>query len=166
MSLKRTIYDVGVVLGALKVPYNITSIIKNITTQFIVEEFGVVINVMNAADYSLINERVNELFKDYRILFVSDKEAISEKRYEILWAMMKSGYMKWLRLNYSAQFVNILETDNLGNRIIDERLAIWDNKPKYRYYIQDNEDAKEVGFRRVLSRDPSFFDYMPSTTQT
>jgi len=161
MSLKRTTYDVGVVLGALKVPYNITSVIKNITTQFIVEDFGIVINTINAADYSLVSEKVNELFKGYRILFMSDKEVISDKRYEILWALMKSGYMKWIRTNYSSQFINILETDNLGNRIIDERLRRWGDKPKYKYFIEDNKIAKEIGFRRVLSKDPSFFDYMP-----
>src|SRR6056297_2756580 len=122
MSLTRTTYDVGVVLGAFKVPYNITSVVKNITTQFIIEDFGVVISVMNAADYSLVSEKVNDLFKGHRIVYVSDRESINEKRYEILWAMMKSGYMKWLRSNFSSQFINILETDNLGNRIIDERL--------------------------------------------
>lgn len=69
--------------------------------------------------------------------------------------------MKWLRSVYGAQFPNILETDNLAGRIVEERLRIWDNQPKYIYLIQDNLEAQKVGTRRILAEDPSFFDYMP-----
>jgi len=161
MSLRRTTYDVGVILGALKVPYTITSVIKNITTQYIMEDFGVVVSVITPGDYTLIRERVDDLFKSYSPLYISEKDNLNEKRYEIIWTLMQSGYMKWLRLSYPAQFPNILDAGNLGNLIIDERLYRWDNKAKFKYLIQDNLEAKQVGFRRMLTHDPSFFDYMP-----
>jgi hypothetical protein len=161
MSLRRTTYDVGAMLGAFRVPYNITSVIKNITTQYIIEDFGVVISVINPGDYGTVNERLDTVLKDYRKIFVSSNDDLNEKRYEIIWSLMKSGYMKWLRYTYPSQFPNIMETDNLGGRIIDERIARWGNVPKYRYLVEDSISAKNVGFRQLLSRDPSFFDYMP-----
>lgn len=161
MSLRRTTYDVGITLGALRVPYTITSVIKNITTQYILDDFGVVVSVINPGDYGIIDDKLNTIFKDYRKVFVSERDNLSEKRYEIVWSLMRSGYMKWLRSIYATQFPTIIETDNLGGRIIDERLERWANKPKYRYLIMDNIEAKKSGFRQVLSHDPSFFDYMP-----
>jgi len=161
MSLRRTIYDTGILLGALRVPYNITNIIKNITTQFIIEQFGVVVSVISPGDYGIVNEKLNSLLKDYRQIFITERDDLSEKRYEIVWELMRSGYMKWLRLSFQSQFPILIDTDNLGNRIIDERLKIWANKPKYMYFIKDNVEAKKAGFRQALRYDPSFFDYMP-----
>lgn len=161
MSLRRTSYDVGIVLGTLKVPYIVTNVIKNITIQYVIEDFGVVVSVITPGDYTLIREKVEELFKNYRSIYISEKDNLNEKRYEIIWALMKSGYMKWLRLAYPSQFPNILDAGNLSNLIIDERLHRWGNKPKYRFWVQDNLEAKQIGFRRMLANDPSFFDYMP-----
>ncbi len=161
MSLRRTTYDVGVILGALRVPYVITSVVKNITTQYVIEDFGVVISIITPGDYTLIRDRVDDVFKNYSALFISEKDNLNEKRYDIIWTLMQSGYMKWLRMSFTSQFPNILDAGNLGNLIIDERLHRWDNKPKFKYLIQDNLEAKDMGFRRMLSHDPSFFDYMP-----
>lgn len=161
MSLRRTTYDVGVILGALRVPYIITSVVKNITTQYIIEDFGVAVSIITPGDYTLIRDRVDAVFKNYSALFISEKDNLNEKRYDIIWTLMQSGYMKWLRMSFPSQFPNILDAGNLGNLIIDERLHRWDNKPKFKYLIQDNLEAKNVGFRRMLSHDPSFFDYMP-----
>lgn len=161
MSLRRTAYDAGVILGALRVPYDTASVIKSITTQFIVGEFGVIVNVLNPGDYSVVSERVAKTFKGYRNVFMTPADNLNEKRYEILWTLMQSGYMKWLRLTYNTQFPTIIETDNLGGRIIEERLSRWDNMPMYGYLIADNLEAQKIGFRQMLSRDPSFFDYMP-----
>lgn len=158
---RRLTYDVGVMLGALKVSYNIANIIKNRTTQYIIEDFGVVVSVINTGDYVLVDDQLDVMLKGYRKIFIADTDSLEKKRYEIIWDLMRSGYIKWLRDTYASQFPTLLEAGNLGNLIIDERLFIWDNKPMYKYLIQDNLEAKKVGFRRVLSQDPSFFDYMP-----
>lgn len=161
MSFRRVSYDVGVMLGALKVPFTTTSLIKNRTVQYIVDDFGVVISVINRADYGIVDERIEEALKGFSSIFVTEDDNLDKKRYEVLWELMRSGYMKWLRHTYPAQFPTLLEAGNLGNLIIDERLFIWDNKPKYKFLIQDNLEAKKMGHRQILSRDPSFFDYMP-----
>jgi hypothetical protein len=161
MSLRRISYDVGVLLGALRVPYMIMNVIKSITVQYLVEDFGVVISVINPGDYKVIKEKVESSFEGWRHVYISTSEEVNNKRYDIIWELMRSGYMKWLRMIYTAQFPNIIEADNLGGRIIDERLRLWDGQNKYKFLIEDNLQAKEIGFRRMLSKDPSFFDYMP-----
>ena len=138
MSLRRTIYDIGSVLGALRVPYTIASIIKNTTTQYVVDSFGVVVNVMNGGDYTIVSERTNEVFKDYRHIYVATSDDISEKRYEIIWALMQSGYMKYIREMYGNHFPQLLETDGLADRIINELLKRWADKPMYAYLIKDH----------------------------
>jgi len=161
MSIDRLSYDTGVLLGALRVPYKITNIIKNVTTQFIIQDFGVIVSVFSPENYTTVDERLDSTFKGWRKVFVTNSEDLNVKRYEIIWALMKSGYMKWLRFQYSAQFSNILETDGLGNRIIKERIDRWNDLPKYKFLIQDNIIAKNMPIRQLLSKDPSFFDYMP-----
>ena len=161
MSLRQLTYDVGIVLGTLRVPYTITSVVKNITTQYIVEDFGVVVSVMNPGDYVLITDRLESLLKDYRIVLVTEHDNFEEKRYEIIWSLMQSGYIRWLRMLYPAQFPTILEAGNLCNLIIDERLKRWANKPMYKFLIQDNIEARKLGLRRMLSQDPGFYDFMP-----
>lgn len=161
MSLRKTTYDVGILLGALRVPYSISNLIKNVTTQYIVDDFGVVVSVLNSADYSMVSNRVDEVYKNFRQVYVATSDDIDEKRYEIIWALMQSGYMMWLRFSFGARFPNILETDGLADRIINERLRRWDNMPMYSYLIQYNMEAKQMNIRRLLAQDPSFFDYMP-----
>lgn len=161
MSLRRTVTDIGTMLGALRVPYDITSVYKNTTVQYVIKPFGVVISIMSPSDYGITSSKVEEHFKDYRLVYVATNDNISDKRYEIIWELMRSGYMRWLRRTYSTQFPNILEADNLGNKIIDERLKVWNYQPKYIYLINDNLEAQQIGFRRVLADDPAFFDYMP-----
>lgn len=161
MSLRRTTIDVAAILGALRVPYDVASVYKNITVQYIIKSFGVVISVINSSDYGAISGKVNETFSGYRHIYISANDNISDKRYEIIWELMRSGYMRWIRQVYGAQFPNILETDNLGGRIIEERLRVWNNQPKHLFLINDNLLAQQVGFRRILAEDPAFFDYMP-----
>lgn len=161
MSLRRSVTDVSTLLGALRVPYDITSVYKNITVQYVIKVFGTVVSVITPNEYGAVSSKVEDVFKGYRQLYFATSENISEKRYEIIWELMRSGYMKWLRHTYGPQFSNIIETDNLGGKIINERLKVWDYQPKYLYLITENLEAQGASFRRILAEDPAFFDYMP-----
>lgn len=161
MSYRALTYDVGIMLGALKVPYTITNVVKNITTQYIIDMFGVIVSVLMPGDYTVVSDRLDAIFKDHSKFFITEKDNLNDKRYEIIWMLMQSGYMRWLRFQYPSQFPSLLEESNLSNLIIDERLKRWANKSMYKFLIQDNIDAKNIGVRRLLSIDPGFFDYMP-----
>ena len=54
-----------------------------------------------------------------------------------------------------------MELRNLGRRIIEKRLEIWGDKPKYKFLVEDNKSVLQHGAMRELTTDPGFFDYMP-----
>ena len=84
MSIDRLSYDTGVLLGALRVPYKITNIIKNVTTQFIIQDFGVIVSVFSPENYTTVDERLDSTFKGWRKVFVTNSEDLNVKRYEII----------------------------------------------------------------------------------
>ena len=52
-------------------------------------------------------------------------------------------------------------TDGFGHKIIRERLRIWNNEPRFNFFIKDNTEALKVPVTMVLATEPAFFDYMP-----
>ena len=70
MSVKESSYDLEVFLKALKIPFSSTNVIKHVTTQFIIEDLGIVLSVLNTNDYVMINERVSFLFSGRYILWL------------------------------------------------------------------------------------------------
>jgi len=137
--------------------------IKGVSSYFIIDDFGVVICCMNRIDYTQVSDKVTEQFKGWRFVYLtSGDNNIVESKYKVLWALMRGGYMKWLRYNYPRQIKNVLNgTDNLAKKIIDERLRLWADKPKYKFFIDDNKAALRGNISRELTSDPSFFDYLP-----
>jgi hypothetical protein len=69
--------------------------------------------------------------------------------------------MKWIRLTYPRQFNKVIGLTDLGHKIIRKRLELWENKPKYKFLIEDNKDALLNSTSYVMALDPGFFDYMP-----
>lgn len=154
--------NVVIMLNQFRVTHRKTALAKNTSVQYAVEDFGLIICCIDRLDYVQVNNAVNEQFEGWRLVFISTSDDIMEKKYEVLWALMRGGYMKWLRYQLPRQIKSVLlGHDNLGNRIIKERLRIWNNKPKFKYLTDDNEVALRNGVQQELTNDPSFFDYMP-----
>lgn len=154
--------DVSIILHNFMVKHRKINLIRDISVQFIIDDFGLIVCCMNRMDYMQANEMINTQFSGWRTIFISTGDNLLEKKYEILWDLMRCGYMKWLRTTYPRQIKRVLNgPDNLGNRIINERLRIWANKPKFRYLIEDNKIAIRNGVLRELTNDSSFFDFMP-----
>jgi len=161
MSITMTTYDVGTLLGALRLQYKITNIIKHITTQYIIKDFGVIVSVIITGDKSRVMTKLEDTYPGYKYIFITVGDNVDDHRYPVIWELMRSGYMMWLRTTYGSSFKLILESGNLANLIIDERLRIWDDQPMYKFLIDINLLAKKVGAIRSLSTNPAFFDYMP-----
>jgi hypothetical protein len=161
-NLQQTIEDVAIMLSQFKLAYKKISLVKDSSVQFIIQDFGLVVCCVNRLDYTQVNSTVEDKFGGWRLVFISVGDTILEKRLEVLWALMKGGYMKWLRYTYPRQIKNVLlGHDNLGQSIIKERLRVWNNQPKFKYLIEDNMVALKNGVYTELTNDPSFFDYMP-----
>jgi len=155
--------QLGAILNALRVEYKKLNLIKNVSTQFVIENFGVIICGINRSDYKLIADTVEDIYKDWRIIYITTQDNLLEKKEEIVWSLMRSGYLKWLRHNYTdAQFRKLMFDGNFANKIVNERLKRWGDAPKYKYFKALDEFAKGQGrISEYLSKEPGFFDFMP-----
>ena len=162
MDLKELEDYTTIMLRQLMVPFSKRSFIKGIATHFAINDFGVMVCCINRTDYAQVNQSSSDLFDDWRLVYIATGDNMIEKKYELLWNLMKGGYMKWLRYKYPIQLKRVLDgPENLGRRIIEERLKVWGNKAKYVFLIEDNKAVLKNGILRELKNDPGFFDYMP-----
>lgn len=165
MDLKALKEEVISMLHGLSVrDYKNLALTHGTSYQFIIEEFGVVVCVLDVIDIVVVRNKVNELYKDWRIFYITTDDDLFYKKDELLYELMRCGYMKWIRLVYPRQFNQVVTLTDLGAKIMRKRLEIWNNKPKYKFLIEDNTDALNNSTSYVLSLDPGFFDYMPEIT--
>ena len=162
MFLSELEDHVSIILNQLMVKYLKHVLIKGVSVQFNIQDFGLVISCMDRTDYAQVSTKIQENYKDWRVIYITTNDNLIESKFKILWALMRGGYMKWLRYTYPRQVKNVLNgPENLGRRIIEERVRIWGGKQKYIYLINDNIVALKNGVLQELNSDPSFFDYMP-----
>lgn len=162
MELQELEAHIKVMLNNFMLSSKKMNILKNIAVAFLVDDFGIIVCGINRADYSQVESVLAEQFKNWRRVYITTQEDIVEKKYDVLWELMRCGYMKWLRTTYPRQLKNTLTgTENLATKILNERLRIWANRSKYKYLIEDTESVLKYGLLRELAHDPGFFDYMP-----
>lgn len=162
MSIIEIENKVQSMLDGFMLSYSKLSAFRNQAAYFVITDFGVVIACINPHDYSHISNDVQNNFKGWRQIFISYNDNIAEVRYTVLWELMRCGYMKWLRHKHPRVVRDILTMrENLGQRIIEERLRIWNDNPKYKFLIEDNKAVLRGGSIREFAYDQGFFDYMP-----
>jgi len=152
--------EIAITLRSLRVPTKKLSVVPEVSTQFVSEDFGTIVSVINRADYGYVHKTVRERYPDYRYVYVSTYDNLIQKRDEIIWALMEGGFMTYIRENFPRQFQHLI-TDGFGNKIIKERLRRWADKPMFRFFIEENVKARDIPVTMVLATEPAFFDYMP-----
>jgi hypothetical protein len=162
MNLSELVQDVQIMLRQFRVEYRRMEVLRGISSQYFVEDFGLIVCCVQVANRKQLVTKLGNDFEDWRRVFITERDNLLEKKYEVLWDLMRGGYMRWLRINYPRQVKNtLLGPENLGNRIIQERLRVWNDKPMFKFLIDDNKEALRGGINNEVMRDPSFFDYMP-----
>lgn len=126
--------------------------------QFIIKQFGAVVHVVNTKFFE-----IPELdpYEDWRQIYINEHDDLNKKREEMVWEIMKSGYMIWLRETHGQAFKNLILNYDYSKKIIDQRLKIWNDKPKYAFLIERNVRARSMSSAYIMSVEPGFFDYMP-----
>jgi len=152
--------EIEIILRSLRVNFRKVNLVKNVSVQFICEDFGVIVNAINRSDYAYINKVTMENFPNYRYMYISTFDNLLEAKEEMVWTLMQSGYMKFIRVNFIRQFTELI-LDNFGNKIIDERLKRWGDQPKFKFFVEENKEARQLPVTMVLATDPAFFDMMP-----
>lgn len=148
-------------MHALRVNYKVDRVIRGISVQFVIEQFGTIVCGINRQDYKLVDDQIKQSYPDWRVVYITTFDNMLEKKEEVIWKLMEGGYMRWIRLTYPRPFTELVVMQEFGKRIIDRRLEVYSNKPKYRSLIEDNEDAKNHPATTILSWEPGFYDYMP-----
>lgn len=161
ITLEELEAELTIILKALRIQFGKMNLVKDVSVQFLCNDFGLVISGIQRADYGYVAKVVRERLPGYRYVYVSNFDDLIEAKEKIIWELMCGGYMNYLRTNFSRQFNSALTFNNLANKIIDERLRRYGDRPKYKYFIESNMNARGVPVTMILANDPGFFDYMP-----
>ena len=98
--------------------------------------------------------------RGWRIVSVRPNNSFEEKKMEIFWELMKSGYIHYLRTEVPRTFKAMIAQQGWDKKIIKKRLEIYGNDPKYNYWRNLNQWALKEASTYVLSMDPGFFDFL------
>lgn len=164
LSIQGLITELEAILKALRVPYRKASLEANLPPAFIVDLFGAIIVGFERVEYSIILTRVESQYKGYRFVPVTTMDDMLKAKDNIMWELMRSGYMRYIRQSYPSQFKNLIFEYGLGRKIINERLRLWDGKPMHKYLIDENQRVLNSADQYTLAMDPAFYDYMPEQT--
>ncbi|RLD07560.1 MAG: hypothetical protein DRI65_04465 [Chloroflexota bacterium] len=102
-------------------------------------------------------------FRDYRYIFIATSETMYDRKDDVIWDLMRSGYMRYIRNKYERQFNNLIQ-NNFGRKIITERLKVWGDRPQFKYLVEENKQCLNISAPYLVTVDPAFFDYMPEKT--
>ena len=160
MNISDLETEVEIMLSALHLSYKKVKSGQYLPEIYLVEDFGIIVSGIEGIDYIQINSKLTLEYKGYKLFYIECDDNILEKKEELIWELMRLGYMRHIRKNYPRQFQSLI-SNNFGRKIITERLRIWNDQPMYKYLIEENKFALTTTENAVLSRDPAFFDYMP-----
>lgn len=97
---------------------------------------------------------------NWRCVVINPTDNLEEKRFEVLWELVKSGYFHYLRDEFPNTFKKMLTMQNYDRRLIEKRLETFQSTQKYNYFRQLNESAKGMSVSAILSAEPGFFDFL------
>lgn len=161
MTLEDLILEVSNILNALRVQFKINDLVKGVSKQLVISEYGTIVRCISRLAYKLTDDNIDDPYKDYRIVYITTEDPRYEFRTTILWALMRGGYIRQLRTQFKRSFTSLIIDQDFGRQIVTERLRIWNKRPKYSWWIAENEAALRQSASYILSVDPAFYDMMP-----
>jgi hypothetical protein len=161
MFLSELEFDIEEMLYALKLPYKKMSIVKDISVQYLIEDFGLIVCGIDRKDYSQIDSAVQNVFEGWKLFHITTRDVVTSKKDDLIWELMRAGYLTWIRQEFPSQFKNLIVGQNFNLKIINERLKVWNGEPRFKFFIEMNLAARSQSAGYILSLEPGFFDYMP-----
>lgn len=160
MTLDTLAMELDNILYILRVNYKKGKYLKDISFQYLIKEFGVIIYGYSPIFGDEVKQDIDPKFKGWRHIYISSEDDLLEAKESLVWNLARSGYLRYIRANYPGQYKTII-VEQLGDKIIRERLRLWNDEPMYSYFIEENKYALKVPKSQLLSYDPSFFDFIP-----
>ena len=165
MSQKELVSDVKTLVSALHLPYKTIKLGRDLPEACLIDLFGTIVVGIDGKDYSQVLSFLYEKFKGYRTFFITTADNFTEKKDELIFDLMRSGYMRYIRIKYPNQFHMLLTTHNYGRKIIQKRLEVWQDLPRFQFLVAENKEALQQAESYILSVDASFYDYMPERVE-
>jgi hypothetical protein len=166
MDIQELAPEITIMVAALHIPFKEVSLGSNLPKLTLIDLFGVVVVGIDRKDYSQVLNKVAASYPHYRCVFLTTTDNLLEKKDELLWDLMRSGYMRYIRYKFPHQFKNLISNTSMGRKIINERLKIWGDKAKFKFLVEENKNALLQSETYLTTIDPSFFDYMPEIIDT
>ena len=135
--------------------------IKNerLTNELTIERFGLkIIYVPSDVEEQTVIKK-----DSWRRLYIYENELESNifaQKDRIIWELMKAGYMRYLRMEYPNIFRRQIALNGWDRKIIEKRLEMYGDKPKYNYLRELNQEALGTAAGYILSVDPGFYDFL------
>jgi len=89
-------------------------------------------------------------------------KSLSEIRDEIVFALVRSGYVAYIRDDETTgsdrAFQKFIIDWGWGDKIIAGRLREWEGKPRYRYLYERNKRFQKAVMASLITHYPNFFD--------
>ena len=161
MNIQELDAEINIMLSALYAQYITVPLGSNLPKAKVIESFGTVVIGLDRRDYSQIISKLVELYPGYRLFFISTEDNILETKDKFIWELMRSGYMRYIRTRFPGAFKQLISFQGYSRKIVNERLKVWDGEARYKYLIEENEEALHQSESYILSVDPSFYDFMP-----
>jgi hypothetical protein len=161
MDIEALATEIEVILRALLLTYRLDFTSDKNSFYITIPMFGTVINGVYSLNYKLTNDIIDTKFKNYRVVYVTTEDLLHEWKVSLVWALMRSGYLRYIRSKYSTQFKSLIIGQDFARQIVTERLRLWADKPKYTWLINENKEALAMSATYILSVDPAFYDMMP-----
>ena len=162
ISVKALATEIEAMLIAYRLPFKKVKVESSLPEAYIVEKFGIAVAGIERVEYTIMLNRVQSHFPGYNFVPITPEENMLEKKDEVLWELMRSGYIRHIRTAFPAQFKTLILEYGLGRKIIKERLRIWGELPKYKYLVEENQKALASTETYIMTSDPAFYDFMPS----
>ncbi len=154
--------EVRIMLKALHAPFKTVNLGRELPEACLMSIFGTIVMGIDVKDYSHALSKLSTEHKGFRLFFITPADNLIEKKDELIFDLMRSGYMRYIRSTYPRQFSGLIKEYGYGRKIVTERLRIWGDLAKFQFLAEENKLALEnqaEGY--IMSVDPSFYDYMP-----
>ena len=96
----------------------------------------------------------------WRVVIIRPNDSFEEKKMEIVWELMKSGYFHYLRSEKPRTFRELITQQGWDRKIIKKRLELYGDDQKYNYLRDLNQWGSRQSSGYLLSTDPCFFDFL------
>lgn len=141
--------------------YELLSLGNGVAYQFVIEQFGTIFCIADVNDIGMVATSINDFFFNYRVVYITPSDELNTKQNDMLWELMRSGYMRWLRVVYPNKFRTAIVDQRLGDRILRKRIELYKDEPRYKFLREDDQEALKMSSGYILSIEPGFFDFMP-----